>query len=117
MNYMSVVWLFTFGPSVCGQIMNQMFYTTAPYLHAESETTASRQRLENVNLYLKYISLPVPHNSSSVFLLFFVHHAEMISGVDLVYLCTTKKVCSFPENEQSPPPPFFGPPSRVVPIL
>lgn len=27
----------------------------------------------------------------------------MISGVDLVYLCTTKKVCSFPENDQSTP--------------
>lgn len=32
-----------------------------------------------------------------------MHHAEMISGVDLVYLCTTKKVRSFPENEQSTP--------------
>lgn len=29
-----------------------------------------------------------------------MHHTEMISGVDLVYLCTTKKVYLFPENGQ-----------------
>lgn len=38
------------------------------------------------------------HNSPLEF--FFVHCTKMISGMHLVYLSTTKKVCTFPESEQ-----------------